>query len=99
MHREVKDALVAKLAATLRRFYGDNAQTSTSFGRIISDRHFARVKGLLDSAGGSIAYGGSTDASTRFIAPTLIVDPKPNAPIMLEEIFGTSSHRHAAMWR
>lgn len=35
-----------------------------------------------------IALGGQTDKSERFIAPTIVVNVKPNDPIMQEEIFG-----------
>lgn len=37
---------------------------------------------------GKIAVGGQTDSQERFIEPTIIVDVKPNEPIMQEEIFG-----------
>jgi len=37
---------------------------------------------------GRIALGGKYDASERYIEPTIVVDVKPNDPIMEEEIFG-----------
>lgn len=35
-----------------------------------------------------VAYGGKTDASDRYIQPTILIDVKPNDPIMQQEIFG-----------
>lgn len=37
---------------------------------------------------GQIAVGGNTNAEERFIEPTIIVDAKPEDPVMQEEIFG-----------
>ncbi|CAG2064111.1 unnamed protein product, partial [Timema podura] len=45
-----------------------------------------RLVGLLK--GGTVAVGGETDASEKFISPTILVDVKPTDPIMQEEIFG-----------
>jgi aldehyde dehydrogenase (NAD+) len=36
----------------------------------------------------TILHGGDTNAATRFIAPTVLGDVAPDAPIMQEEIFG-----------
>lgn len=47
---------------------------------------FRRLSELMKS--GKIAVGGQTDSQDRFIEPTIIVDVKPNEPIMQEEIFG-----------
>jgi aldehyde dehydrogenase (NAD+) len=84
----VKDRLVDEMASVLGEFLGRDPQASPDFGRIVNDRHFNRLTGLLESAGGTVAVGGSSDAATRFIEPTIIVDPDLEAPIMQEEIFG-----------
>lgn len=47
---------------------------------------FRRLKELLKS--GTIAVGGDTDASERYIGPTILTDVSPNDPVMKEEIFG-----------
>jgi aldehyde dehydrogenase (NAD+) len=84
----VKDRLVDEMTTVLGEFLGPDPKGSADFGRIVNDRHFARLSGLLESAGGTVAAGGSTDPATRFIEPTIIVDPDLDAPIMQEEIFG-----------
>jgi aldehyde dehydrogenase (NAD+) len=82
----VKPKLLQQLAAALRAFYGDNVQMSDDYARIVSDRHFDRVKGLM--ACGTVVAGGQTDAATRFIAPTVLDNVDPDSALMQEEIFG-----------
>jgi aldehyde dehydrogenase (NAD+) len=85
---EVKDALVEKLARQVRSFYGAEPQASKSFGRIVNDRHLERLQGLLATGAGTVAAGGEVDAAERYVAPTVTVEPRPDAAVMQEEIFG-----------
>lgn len=84
----IRDRLVDKMVGVLDEFLGADPKASPDYGRIINERHFARLKGLLDSSGGTVVAGGETDEATKYIAPTIIVDPDLDAPIMNEEIFG-----------
>jgi aldehyde dehydrogenase (NAD+) len=84
----VRDELVGHMASTLKEFYGDDPERTADFGRVINASHWSRLKGLLDSSGGTVAVGGSVDEPNRYIAPTVIVDPDPDAAILQEEIFG-----------
>lgn len=81
-----KKALIDKLIAVTKQFYGDNPQLSESYGRIISKKQFLRLKNLLKS--GNILLGGDTDAKTLYISPTIIDGITYSDPIMQEEIFG-----------
>jgi aldehyde dehydrogenase (NAD+) len=83
---DVKDAFVAQLVKTIRKFYGDEPKLSPDYGRVINDRNFDRLVGLLSS--GKLVVGGQTDATERYIAPTVLVDVSPDSPIMQEEVFG-----------
>jgi aldehyde dehydrogenase (NAD+) len=82
----VKDALVQHLAKAIRKFYGEEPKLSPDYGRVINGRNFDRLVGLL--ASGKAVVGGQTDATERYIAPTVLVDVSPDSPIMLEEVFG-----------
>jgi aldehyde dehydrogenase (NAD+) len=87
--KEVKHAFVDKLTRQIGEFYGSDAKTSSSYGRIVNDRHVARLQGYLEDRGaGAVATGGDVDAGTRYVAPTVTVDPNPETPLMQEEIFG-----------
>ncbi|NWR60430.1 AL3B1 dehydrogenase, partial [Bucorvus abyssinicus] len=83
---EMQEKLLPALREAITEFYGPNPQESPDFGRIVGDKQFQRVQALLRS--GRVAIGGQTDAETRYIAPTVLVDVQPSDPIMQEEIFG-----------
>ncbi len=86
VHKDIKDAFEKALVQELKEWYGDNPQQSPDLGRMINDRHFERVAGLIDKA--KVLVGGQTDASERFIAPTLLKDVSMDDAVMQEEIFG-----------
>lgn len=76
--------------AAIKRQYGDPAQ-SADYCRIINQRHFDRICGLVDeavAAGATILSGGQRDRGQIFIAPTLIAGMETQSRIMQEEIFG-----------
>ncbi|MGB0561830.1 MAG: aldehyde dehydrogenase [Spirulinaceae cyanobacterium] len=86
VHESIKDALLAKVKAAVQEFYGDDPAQSEDYCRIISDRHFERLSGLIDPT--QVIFGGQTDASERYIAPTILDNVTWDDPIMAEEIFG-----------
>ena len=87
--RPLRDQLVAAIEKSVTEFYGKDPHTSNDYGRIITDDHFERIAGLLDDAdSGTVAFGGVVDATDRYIAPTVLVDPGEDAEVMNEEIFG-----------
>ena len=49
--RRVEGPLAARLRDTVQRFFGDDPRTSADYGRIVNDRHFARLTRLLDDEG------------------------------------------------
>lgn len=84
----VRDALVDKMTAVIGEYFGADPQRSDSFGRIVNERHLARLTGLLDGHGGTIVTGGTADVEDRYLAPTIVVDPDVDSPLMTQEIFG-----------
>jgi aldehyde dehydrogenase (NAD+) len=90
--RPTLDALKPLIVEAIREAFGDDPAGSPDFGRIVDDRHFARLLGLVDPA--HVVTGGQSDAATRYLAPTVVevADPEdaddPAAAVMREEIFG-----------
>jgi len=84
--RSREDELVEKIAAVVGEFYGPDPAATPDYGRIASHRHHERLTKLLD--GQEIAFGGQSDAESRYLAPTLLRNVSPDAPVMTEEIFG-----------
>lgn len=83
---ETGAALADALADAVEGLYGADASKDPDYGRIVNRRHFDRLTGLLDS--GRTVTGGTYDRDTKFIAPTVLADVAPDAPVMREEIFG-----------
>ncbi|DAA13647.1 aldehyde dehydrogenase family 3 member B1 isoform X2 [Bos taurus] len=83
---EMQAKLVPALQSAITRFYGNDPQRSPDLGRIISQKHFQRLRGLLSC--GRVVIGGQSDESDLYIAPTVLVDVKETEPVMQEEIFG-----------
>ena len=66
-------------------FYGD-VKKSEDYPRIINEKHFDRLKNLIDSS--KVAFGGQVHREDRFISPTVMKDVSWGDKIMDEEIFG-----------
>lgn len=84
--RGVVPRLTSALRDAVRELYGDDPAQSPDYGRIVDDRQFTRLTGMLGS--GTTAMGGEHDAATRYLAPTVLVDVPADAPAMAQEIFG-----------
>lgn len=84
--REAREALVAAIKKALHAFYGDDPAKNEDYGRIVSRGHFERLAKYLRD--GNVVHGGAHDAEDLYIAPTILTDVLPEAPVMQEEIFG-----------
>ncbi len=83
---DTESKLLPLIDKAIREMYGDDPQTSDSYGRIVNERHFDRLSALLDS--GKIETGGKTDRAKKYIAPTVLSGVATDSAIMREEIFG-----------
>ncbi|MEM6769111.1 MAG: aldehyde dehydrogenase family protein [Bacteroidota bacterium] len=91
VHERMAADYVDSLKRAITSFYGEDSKASDSLARIINDRHFDRIKNLLDDAvakGATVAHGGQTDRSVRYIAPTILTGVTEDMEVMREEIFG-----------
>lgn len=89
VHREIKDELIQRIKDKLVEFYGTDASKSVDYSKIINDFHLQRIKSYLDEEhGGKVIYGGKIKPEERYIAPTLVDNPKLTSKLMQEEIFG-----------
>ena len=86
--RTRQDELVDSLVSAIGEFYGDRPTESPDLTQVVDSRHVARLEGLLDDHGGTVACGGTVDTRTRKLAPTVVVDPEPDSKLMQVEIFG-----------
>ena len=86
IHKDIKDAFVKAFAEEVKDLHGQDIKADKHYVRMVNDKAFERVAGYIQGA--KILYGGATDASQRFIEPTLIDNPPLDSPVMTEEIFG-----------
>ncbi len=66
-------------------------EKSPDYGRIVNEKHFNRLNEIIKDAvkhNGNIEMGGTSNADTNFIPPTIISNVSPSSRIMEEEIFG-----------
>ncbi len=82
----VKDALVTAIKEEITRQYGKDPLQNASYGKIISEKHFTRLCGLIDAD--KVVCGGTWNADTLRIAPTVMTDVTFEDAVMGEEIFG-----------
>ena len=86
VHRSVKNQLLDEMKKAICSFYGEKPEENPDYPKIINEKHFERLKGLMQA--GNLLAGGRIRPQTRQIAPALIDGITPDDPIMQEEIFG-----------
>jgi len=86
VHESKKDELTSALKSTIQKFFGDNAEYSYNYSKIINEKQFDRLINYLPQ--GNILHGGRTDKSKLFIEPTVMDNINLDSSIMKDEIFG-----------
>jgi aldehyde dehydrogenase (NAD+) len=87
VHEAIEDELLGRLKQTVREFYGDDPRSSPDYGRVVNARHHRRLMTLLPGSG-EVVTGGEADEPERYLAPTILRNVSPDAPVMADEIFG-----------
>ena len=86
VQEDVKETLLAEIEKCIRRQFGKNPLDNPDYGKIVNEKHFKRLRGLM--AGETVRIGGEMREETLQIAPTVLEGITPSSPIMKEEIFG-----------
>ena len=79
-------ALLKEMKKQLIAMYGEDPQQSGDYGRIIGNRHFSRLRSMLED--GTVYHGGRMDENRLYMAPTILTEPEMDSALMSEEIFG-----------
>jgi acyl-CoA reductase-like NAD-dependent aldehyde dehydrogenase len=82
----VKDRFLELISLEIKKFFGDDPESSDSFSRIISQANIDRLACLVSS--GKIIAGGNYERESCYFAPTVISDILPGDLIMKDEVFG-----------
>lgn len=82
----IRDELVQAIREEITAQFGADPLQNENYGKIINQKHFERILGLIDPA--KVVAGGNADAQTLRIAPTVMTDVTFDDAVMGEEIFG-----------
>ena len=84
--RSVKDAFIKEVQKQIKKQYGRHPLDNPDYGKIINEKHFDRILGLIDEK--KVVQGGGSDRKTLRIEPTVMDNVAFSDPVMQEEIFG-----------
>ena len=84
--RSVKDEFMAEVCKQIKKQYGENPLENKDYGKIINQKHFERLCGLIEES--KVVIGGTANLETCQIAPTVMDNITESDAVMGEEIFG-----------
>ena len=84
--KAVKDALIQEIIKEIRRQYQEQPLKNPDYGKIINQKHFERILGLIDPE--KVVWGGEGDPASLRIEPTVMDRVTFQDPVMGQEIFG-----------
>lgn len=94
VHQSIQQLFIQALRDSVSGMYspdGQPVEASESYARIVNNRHFDRLRALVEDAvskGATIAHGGQMNAGKNFIEPTILERVTEDMKVMQEEIFG-----------
>lgn len=84
--RSIKKKFINEVIKQIKNQYGDAPLKNKDYGKIINEKHFARLCELIDYS--KVVFGGEINAETCQIAPTVMDNVGYEDAVMHEEIFG-----------
>ena len=84
--KSVKDEFLAEVKKQIKKQYGEKPLENADYGRIVNEKHFDRLCGLIDE--NKVVCGGKYDRSSLQIEPTVMDKVTFDDAVMGEEIFG-----------
>ena len=82
----VKDRLVQAIGKEIRAQFGERPLDNENYGKIINQKHFRRLAGLIDRE--KVVFGSGLEEDRCRIEPTVMDNVTWEDPVMGEEIFG-----------
>lgn len=84
--KSVKDDFVKAVIDEIQKQYGEKPLANRDYGKIINEKHFNRLCGLIDER--KVVFGGEASPDTHRISPTVMDEVTFDDVVMQEEIFG-----------
>lgn len=85
-HRDIYEKLLEYLKQETIRQFSDKPLENPEYGKIINEKHFNRILGLIDKK--KVILGGDADTAALRIEPVIMRDITYDDAVMQEEIFG-----------
>ncbi len=85
-HESIKDEFLRYVKEEITKQYGTNYLFNENYGKIISEKHFSRIIGLIDPS--KVVMGGRNNPESLKIEPTVLDRVSWDDAVMKEEIFG-----------
>ncbi|KAH7031472.1 aldehyde dehydrogenase 3H1 [Microdochium trichocladiopsis] len=82
---EIADQLVERMKYWNGQYL---SKGSNMMCRVINDRNYGRLQGLLDKTSGKVAYTGVSDPKSLFFHPTIVDNVTMDDSLLSEELFG-----------
>jgi beta-apo-4'-carotenal oxygenase len=86
--KEILPLFLEQLKLAVKEFYPQGTKASPDYGRIVNNRHFHRIKKMLDDTKGKIVIGGEVDESQNFIDLTVVIVNDKTDSMIVDESFG-----------
>lgn len=86
VNEKVKDELLTEIKKQITEQFGERPLSNDSYGKIITPRHYERLKGLIDTE--KLVCGGKFNDDLLKIEPTVLSDVTDDDECMKDEIFG-----------
>lgn len=82
----IRESLVFAIKKEITLQFGSKPLENPDYGKIVNEKHFNRLKGLIDKE--KTVFGGGLDEENNRIEPTVMIDVSWEDAVMGEEIFG-----------
>ncbi|MCX2828572.1 aldehyde dehydrogenase [Bacillus pseudomycoides] len=86
VHSSVKEPFIEALRIEIKNQYGEKPLQNENYVRIVSKRHFERLRSFLQD--GRVEIGGKYNEETLHIEPSIITNITWQDSVMEDEIFG-----------
>ena len=88
VEKDIYPLFEAELKIAYKQFFPQGTQASPDFGTIVNNRHFHRIKKMLDESSGEIILGGKVDESKNHIDLTIVKVKNEHDSMIVDESFG-----------
>jgi len=86
IEESIKDQFIDYVKKYISEMFGDDPIANDNYGKMINQKHFERVLGLINPD--KVIVGGYGDEKSLKIAPTIMDNVSADDLVMQEEIFG-----------